>query len=181
MILAIENFTPTMQQWAVLALLAALLVIWLVARWKSRPLDLLGRTHRREIDSAHRETEEVRRDLAELLRELERLSAKITTQLDDKYARLQDTIRDADQRIFALRALHQAITTHANPEAAAPSPAAPAIETPAEPDSLNSRVHALADQGLTPLEIAGRVEHPIGEVQLILNLRAAAVRSSTDA
>lgn len=180
MILANDTFSPTVQQWGVLALLAALFIIWIVARWKARPLDDSSRRFRREIESANRQTDEVRRDLATLLSELERLSTKITTQLDDKYARLQDAIRDADQRIFALRALHQAITAHANSESTERAPPiAPPVElqSPPEESSLSARVQALADQGLTPLEIAGRVEHPIGEVQLILNLRAAASRN----
>ena len=171
--LAAEQFTPTAQQWLVLGLLGLVLGIWVLAKWRTRPRDGSPRAYRREIDSANRQVQEVRDDLATLLTELQRLSTNINAQLDDKYARLHDAVRDADQRIFALRALKQAA------EAPRTDDVAPAAEptAPSPPEeSFISRVHSLADEGLTPHEIAGRVEHPVGEVQLILNLRAAANR-----
>lgn len=172
--LATETFTPTSQQWFMLAGLGALLALWLFAKWRTRPRDEPSRIFRREMQAADRQTQEVRDDLAALLTELQRLSSNINVQLDEKFARLGDALRDADQRIFALRALSQASAAQAKVEPFPPA-AEPDLPHPHE-DTFVSRVHSLADQGLTPLEIAARVEHPIGEVQLILNLRAAAGR-----
>jgi hypothetical protein len=38
-------------------------------------------------------------------------------------------------------------------------------------DPVTRRVYGLADQGLTPVEIAGRLEEQVGKVELILALR----------
>jgi hypothetical protein len=45
-----------------------------------------------------------------------------------------------------------------------------------DPDVRAGRIHRLADQGLTAPEIARRLEEPLGEVELILNLRNACDR-----
>ena len=163
-----QSLSPGPQQWMVLTGLGILICLWIAVKLWTRPRGPRG--FGRSEGAVNRQTEEVRDDLAALLTELQRLSANINAQLDDKYARLGDAVRDADQRIFALRALAQAAE---NPVAA------PASEPPAPPtaaESLISRVHELSNDGLTAQEIAARLEHPIGEVQLILNLRTAAAR-----
>jgi hypothetical protein len=40
-------------------------------------------------------------------------------------------------------------------------------------DPLHRKVYDLADQGLTPVDIARRIEKPTGQVELILALRRA--------
>jgi len=56
-------------------------------------------------------------------------------------------------------------------------PCMSAVENAAsDPDVRAGRIHRLADQGLTAPEIARRLEEPLGEVELILNLRNACDR-----
>ena len=173
---AVDSFTPTSQQWLVLAGLGILLCLWFIAKWKARPRENGARSFRSEFRATDRQAQEVRDDMAALLTELQRLSSNMSTQLDEKYARLGDALRDADQRIAALRALARAATVeNVSPPVPISEFAEPAASTLGE-ETLMARVHGLADEGLTPLEIAARLEHPIGEVQLILNLRAAARR-----
>lgn len=173
-ILAAETFTPSPQQWALLGLFALIIVVYYVAKWRSRPLDGSPKQYRREIDAANRGSAEVRDDMERLLSELESLSNKMNAQLDEKHALLQDAMKDADQRIFALRTLVQAAKPTDDPAA---SSTGKGRLPPASEEPLIARVHALADAGLTAPEIAGRLEHHVGEIQLILNLRAAAKRA----
>lgn len=53
-----------------------------------------------------------------------------------------------------------------------PRPAPDPLTTPA-PDPLTQRVYDLADQGVSQLEIAQRLDEQIGKVELILALRAS--------
>lgn len=160
-----ESITPSPQQWAVLALLGFVGLAIIVARWRSRPLDGSPTQYRREIDSANRETGQIRDDMERLLSELETLSTKLNTQLDQKHAQLQETIRDADQRVFALRALVQAARSGESPAAAS----APLSRE----EARKARIYELSEKGMTTLEIARQMEQPVGEVELILNLRRA--------
>ncbi len=159
-----ESISPSPQQWAVLGLLVFVGLAIFLARRRSRPLDGSPVQYRREIDSANRETGEIRDDMERLLGELETLSAKMNAQLDEKNAQLQETIRDADQRVFALRALVQATR---QPDASQSSPSS----IPSREESRKARIYELAGTGLTTLEIARQMEQPVGEVELILNLR----------
>lgn len=56
-----------------------------------------------------------------------------------------------------------------NPRLADETPERPRQEPPADP--VHRRVWALADDGLPPLDIARSLNQPIGQVELILNLR----------
>ncbi|MBI5763927.1 MAG: hypothetical protein HZA51_10425 [Planctomycetes bacterium] len=160
-----ESITPSPQQWAVLALLGFVGLAIVVARWRSRPLDGSPTQYRREIDSANRETGQIRDDMERLLLELETLSTRLNTQLDQKHAQLQESIRDADQRIFALRALVQAARS-GEPTVMSPPPLS-------REESRKARIYELSEKGMTTLEIARQMEQPVGEVELILNLRRA--------
>ena len=52
------------------------------------------------------------------------------------------------------------------PSVQAASPPSPAVDP-------RGRIYAFADEGLTPVQIAQRTGRPVGEVELILNLRRA--------
>lgn len=57
-----------------------------------------------------------------------------------------------------------------------PTPSEPAVAAPAAndrptPDPVHRRVWALADDGMPPVEIARSLNQPVGQVELILNLR----------
>lgn len=125
-----------------------------------------ARQYRREIDGAVREEQQVHADIEDLLKELEQLSRRLSTQIDEGVARLNRAIADADQRIKKL---------NGNPGTATPiaQPATqPSIPEPTEPRTR--QIYVLADEGLAAPEIAKRLNRHLGEVELILNLRRAA-------
>jgi len=130
--------------------------------------------------------------------------------LDNKAARLEQLIADADERIAALaqvsnvkpaqptQSTSKAAPADAVPASSSEQPAQPlpkrratTIETkpatasptdaqrPAKsaepvktPDPTTASVYQLADAGLSPVEIAQRMDEQIGKVELILALRA---------
>ncbi len=104
---------------------------------------------------------ELRRDLDELMVELQELSRKIGAEIDTRFAKLEAAIRDADRRIAVLNRLArgQEATPLSDP-------------TPASDGDTRHQVdYELADAGLTPVEIARDLGKTPGEVELILNLR----------
>jgi hypothetical protein len=178
-LLAAGEWGPSLRQWLLLGALGAVgVAILVVGRMRRGRLDGSPRHYRREIDSANRDSVAIRNDLSQLLDELDRLSRRIDAQIDQRYSALQQAITDADQRISALRILLHAAREGAAEPGPAPSPPG---QTPPPADSTVDprarRIYQLADEGLTPVEIARRLEEPAGEVELILNLRHAGERA----
>jgi hypothetical protein len=104
-------------------------------------------------------------------------------QLDVRTARLETLLAQADDRIAALEkqlAARPAAAIEAKPAAshtAAPASAhaAAPFERLEAPGMQHRDVYTLADSGLTPVQIAQKLGKPTGQVELILNLRRAAV------
>lgn len=125
----------------------------------------------------------VQRDVSDLTEKLAQQSEAMAHQLDVRTARLETLLAQADDRIAALEkqlAARPAAAIEAKPAAshtAAPAPAH--ASTPFErleaPGMQHRDVYTLADSGLTPVQIAQRLGKPTGQVELILNLRRAAV------
>lgn len=139
----------------------------------------------------------LRNDLETLLGELQDLSRRISAEIDTRFAKLEAAMNDADRRIAALNRLsgqssadedETRSTDEADTEEAVPSVSPTAIEDTAEskpevkqqspPESpepegetRQQAVYRLADQGVTPVEIARQLGRTPGEVELILNLR----------
>lgn len=86
---------------------------------------------------------------------------RLSAQLDARSVRLEQLIREADERIAQLEAASDA--TAAGPP---PNAAPPVFEDP-----LVQRVHALHDTGQTPVEIARGLGETTGKVELIIALR----------
>ncbi len=120
----------------------------------------------------------MRGDLEELMVEIEQLSKRFATQLNAKSIELEQLIEEADQRIAQLQQVRgqpgSAVRDTLTMDAYSPSPGSgsPASQTPAD-DPLTKSVYELADQGLTPEQIAQRVGEHVGKVELILALRNA--------
>ncbi len=95
----------TFQQGAMLIVIVALAVVVWWSWGSRRGGEGSPRQYRREIDSATAQGENVKRDMEQLLAELEDLSAKINSQVDGTYGRLQQLVTDADKRIQAMRIL----------------------------------------------------------------------------
>jgi hypothetical protein len=127
----------------------------------------------------------VEHDMTNLLVQLSDMARQVTAQLDTRTAKLELLIKDADERLAALKeanahAEHYNANTSTNTADrgangngrphdadAAPSPFAPTpiVESP------HGDVYSLADQKLSPQQIAQRLSRPQGEIELILALR----------
>lgn len=121
---------PSLQQWILIGLLgASLLVIAVQSRRRQRepgpgrPSALeraesaLERAAAREADHSSRgpvapregdSSRQVHQDFEQLLVELEQLSERITLQVEEEFGRLQGLMTEADRRISALRVLIEA-------------------------------------------------------------------------
>ncbi len=127
----------------------------------------------------------VEQQMSNLLVELSEMARQITSQLDSRATKLELLIREADEKIAAMKSMGNGAFHPAAPSPAQESfsPAPDAIEPPTPtstprptthdfpPDPRNEQVYAMADQGSTPQEIARQLGRPSGEVQLILALR----------
>jgi len=110
-----------------------------------------------------RQTAAGRDTLHTVMADVEELAQRLAAQLDNKAARIEKLIADADDR---LARLEQAA---AGP---APEPAPPHLTNHSE-DPTRARIYELADKGLSSIDIARRLDQPTGHVELILSLRSA--------
>ncbi len=116
-------------------------------------------------DAAKRARSSVDHAAAETLDMIERLSA----QLDNKAARLEMLLAEADRRIDELHRLRRQ-----TPEPHRPLRDDSRDDRPAETDAgdpVRSRVYEMADRGVSAEEIARAVQRPRGQVDLMLALR----------
>ena len=120
--------------------------------------------------------------------ELHDQARELQAQLDSKIGILEHLIRDAEQQADRLEAAIGRASEMVQASGDVSSPQAPAMAAKSSMTRIDaggaragnsaSRRHAeiysLADQGLTSAAIANRVGSPIGEIELILGLRAKA-------
>ncbi|HYE61874.1 MAG TPA: hypothetical protein VD997_07735 [Phycisphaerales bacterium] len=102
----------------------------------------------------------------ELLGDIRELTDRLASELDAKAERLERLLRAADERIRTLEAAHKE-TRLIEPKGE--------VRRPAAYDQSHRDVYDLADQGLSVIEIAQRLDRPTGQVELILNLRKGTV------
>ncbi len=151
---------------AVLAVAAFLLMLSLRRRLGRRGWEPPEDTPVRRAPSVPQGEARIRRDMEELLVELQDLSRKISAEIDTRFAKLEAVLRDADRRIAVLNRLSRETSAKAGGPVA-------------EPESHEARhavVYELADAGFSPVEIARDLGRTPGEVELILNLRKNAAR-----
>jgi hypothetical protein len=166
--------TPTLTQWGVTGVaVAATAFVLFRPRMKAKK-DPLARSP----DSASlAQQRSVERQMQNLLVELSEMARQVTAGLDTRAAKLDALIREADEKIAALSALQSSVSIRRSDDPAvqptmsmvvAPAPAPPCAY---EPDPRHAEVYSLADQGQSPSQIAGRLNRPNGEIELILALR----------
>jgi len=115
----------------------------------------------------------VERQMQNLLVELSEMARQVTAGLDTRAAKLDALIREADEKIVALTALRGSLNGAPLTQAVQPVP----VETKPRPanayeaDPRHLEVYTLADQGQSPSQIAGALNRPSGEIELILALR----------
>jgi hypothetical protein len=106
----------------------------------------------------------VERQMQNVLVELSDMSRQISGQLDNRAAKLEALIHEADEKIAAMKS---AIATSS--PGLARMIDAPETRPPSDP--RHAQVYALADQGRSSMEIAQQLDRPSGEIELILALR----------
>jgi len=123
----------------------------------------------------------VERQMNNLIVEMADMARQITAQLDTRAARLEELIRQADQRIGQLnRGDSLSPGAPAPPSDSRNLASADSRSEPPEP-SKHADIYALADQGKSPADIARALDRPRGEVELILALRPRPADQSTPA
>ncbi len=157
-LLADISQTDPRMKWVVVGCLAAT-ILYAVLRGTRGKKDPLARG---PSSSSLARQRNVERQMESLLVELSEMARQITAQLDTRSAKLEALIREADEKISALRQ---------NPQSSS-APAAAPEWTAASIDPQHEAVYALADQGKSTGEIARQLNRPNGEVELILALRA---------
>jgi hypothetical protein len=103
----------------------------------------------------------VERQMQNALVEMAEMARQISAQIDTRAAKLEALIREADQKIAAMKAQD----SNGSP----PASSLP-LDAPAQ-DPRHAQVYALADQGHSCNDIAQRLNRPSGEIELILALR----------
>lgn len=142
-----------------------------------------------------RQKQAARDDMQELMLQLEELSRRIGAQIDTRFQKLEAVIADADDRIERLEAAVRAargvpaLDVTVGDADAPPAPqrpvepkplqnraksSAPRAASPESGDPQRTRIHRLADEGKSPVEIARITGVKPGEVELILALRDGA-------
>ncbi len=163
--------------WIVVILAVAAAIMWWSLRRIKRQKEandrsteaLLRDSPRRPAsvgDAAHRQLQQ---SLTELLLQLEEMSREINGQIDTRLRAMNLLIQEADLKIRELQRLQG--------DAAAPAPRIPAPRPEPRPQFASERyakVYALAEKGLTVVEIAREMKLMTGEIELILALRRTA-------
>jgi hypothetical protein len=107
----------------------------------------------------------VERQMQNLLVELSEMARQISAQLDTRAAKLELLIKEADEKIAAMKSSgNGAVEVH--------SEAQPRIELQSMPDPRHAEVYAMADEGRDTGDIASLLGRPRGEIELILALRS---------
>lgn len=132
----------------------------------------------------------VEREMSNLLVELSEMARQITAQLDTRATKLELLIKEADEKLAALRAATDGTAPGARPgratapddDAVAPALLSASLLPVAPPpssdriDPRHEQIYALADRGLGPRDIARDLGRPTGEIELILALRPQATQ-----
>ncbi len=180
---------------ALLAIAAVTFILFILNRSARRRR--MGLTPRRERASGEVDTARVirlKREMEQLLVELNEFAREINGQIDTRFAKLEQSIADADRRIAELQRLRGDVgdsggtddsVLRANRDAAEGvrarlARARPELQVASVPDrspkpaqsvSKEGAVYQLADGGKSPIDIARVLKCTVGEVELILNLR----------
>jgi hypothetical protein len=172
---AIQFSKDDSTQWVVLCV-GVLATLYLVMRGRARrrkdPLERrpsMGISQQRQIE----------RDMGQLMVEMLDTARQMTAQLDTRAARLEVLMKEADQKLAALKAATSPLPSiavevpiTANPPAPISEPRPPVAKLETPPDPRHADVYQMADQGNSPNEIARQLNRPHGEVELILALRS---------
>ena len=129
----------------------------------------------------------VERQMQTLLVELAQMAQEITAKLDTRATKLALLIDDADEKAARLQqsidGCRDAVAALSRPPPPAPVPEPvevpalrpafePSLALPGAVDARHRAIYDLADQGHSPADIARQLDRQLGEIELILALRA---------
>lgn len=101
--------------------------------------------------------------------EAEELVRRMAAHLDNKAARLELLIREADERLTKLQ--NEGVDLNEGPSRPAAAPRNDVYYESKLSDPISRDVYRLADEGLAPVQIAQQLSEGVGKVELILALR----------
>lgn len=130
----------------------------------------LDRDPRERIDELHARSMAGRDRVEELMSDAEQLTRRLAATLDNKAARLEILLEQAERTLARLEGEHAPASTASPPDrqewftpAPSPDPVARTLD--------HDVIYRLADAGRAPADIARELGEPVGQVELILNLR----------
>lgn len=168
-----QGVDPDFGSWLspALLLLGVSLATWMMVRMlirrRKRLLIPTGTPHDR-LDAIRVQAKK-REQLHAFGADVHELVQRLATQLDNKAARMEQLLRDADERIRKLERMQRIASDL--PSVASEHQSDHLSED--KPDPVTNRVYELADQGEKPIEIARQLNQHVGQVELILALRRA--------
>lgn len=162
-----------------LVLGGVLVIVFILMRRTSQKASQTGaspRSYAREQIARLKDEKGIKTDMEELMVQLQEFAREVNGQLDTRFAKLEASIRTADERIGQLQRLQRAadgqatvdVTVSDEKDAPAPDQEPPA---PA-PASQQDLIYGLADAGKSVVAIAQETGIAAGEVELILALRS---------
>jgi len=181
-----EDIADLLLPVGVVLVITSFLMILRKSRKTKQGPNLEARAHMEKL----RQQAPMRSDMEALKVEIEQLTRRMSGMLDNKAARIEALLDEADRTIVRLEQAQnasanatvgasqvgqQAVSDIAVQETAEARPAADVESTPPQlpQDELSDRINALADQGMPPEVIARELDEYIGKVELILSLRRA--------
>jgi len=160
----------------------SLITLWLLMRYRSRRRQPQPRITPHEQLEQMKQARGMRGDLEHLMVEIEQLAKRFSAQLDAKSIQLQQLLGQADQTISQLQQLleqqqiGQVKAAGEHQDRVSLETGRDLFKAPVNPsggteDALAKSVYQLADQGITPLDIARQLDEQVGKIELIIALR----------
>jgi len=161
----------TSTRW-LLVIAVVLTIFYAVMRPMRKKKDPLARSTAAPSLASQRAVE---RDMTQLLVELSEMARQVTAQLDTRTKKLELLLKEADEKIAALKDASRNAPILGGNGSSSPSAILPAPLPPPEIDKRHLEVYELFDQKLSSQQIASKLSRPRGEIDLILALRESLV------
>ncbi len=150
-------------------ILVAIAMMVITNRRRFRETGPSPRAYAREQMARLKDEKVVHNELADVMTQLQQVAREINAQLDAKFVRLEKSIRDADDRLERLDRLMQRSDRRTTLDVTVDDALSNAAS---DPEDRRPRIYALADEGKKPQEIARAIGIAVGEVDLVLAVRA---------
>lgn len=144
------------------------MLIWSIASLRKRMRRTAAAPSPRERMDALKQRQRDRDSIESVMVDAEELARRLAAHLDNKAARIERLLEDADSAIQRLESLAE--------QAKASRPGAHSAggaEAPSAPDPIVRKIYRLSDEGRAPLDIAHELDEQVGKVELVLALRDA--------